>query len=545
MRVSLPRLWAAVERRWRAHRTTRRRAREFGVWVFEGLERRWALSALPAVQMLSANTNDSKSVTVEYRINQVPDPAAPLQLGIYRSSNGQFDQSDSAVGIATLSSRTGAFTVDASGGPATSLGTHRLTIPLPQGLPPFPEKPFVLVVADPGSLPARGGAGQTAAFRVQTIGIVTHGGLQNTSWKHGPPWELITAALMRRQGFDAVIPYNWVQQSGTPGSAIKQSARLAHMVFDAAAKFPPSNPVDLEFVGHSEGTVVNTYAIVALQRKMTPEIASGYIVDILLDPHAANNNVPGQQMSAGGVLGGIARAVVSGYQARASDPPVFIPSAVDEADVFFQHSQAPAIGIYNLWGQVPVKSHGAPVHYYNLTAMGSTHSGKTGVNYWFANFIAPSLGNQAPLVHELQLNGQVDRAQSPAAAARTEAPWVRRTENPRSTRIYGPATIVHTNQPEFSGTAAPGSIVRLKLGPAGRPTMPVVAGVTRATAAGEWSLIPRQPIRNGEYRTLVTAFARNLATRPGLAIVPTQPLGRLVVDATMASTEHRPPAAQV
>ncbi len=91
---------------------------------------------------------------------------------------------------------------------------------------------------------------------------------------------------------------------------------------------------------------------------------------------------------------------------------MYIPSVVDQAQVFFQHSQSTAGEIYNLWGQVPVKSDGAVVHYYNLTDMGVTHSGKTGVNYWFRNFIAPTLGNQAPLVQELQLNGQIDNAES-------------------------------------------------------------------------------------------------------------------------------------
>ena len=178
------------------------------------------------------------------------------------------------------------------------------------------------------------------------------------------------------------------------------------------SKFPANDPVDLEFIGHSEGTVVNTYAIVTLQGEMTPQLKSGYIEDTLLDPHAANNNVPGQQMSFGGALGGIARAIVTNYQAEAKDPPAFVPSIVDQAQVFFQHSQATASAIYNLWGQVPVKSDGPVVHYYNLTDMGVTHSGKTGVNYWFRDFIAPTLGDQAPLIQKLQLNGQIDNAES-------------------------------------------------------------------------------------------------------------------------------------
>ena len=42
-----------------------------------------------------------------------------------------------------------------------------------------------------------------------TIGIVTHGGIQDPSWTHGPPWELETAYMMRHEGFDSVIAYNW------------------------------------------------------------------------------------------------------------------------------------------------------------------------------------------------------------------------------------------------------------------------------------------------------------------------------------------------
>ena len=51
------------------------------------------------------------------------------------------------------------------------------------------------------------------------------------------------------------------------------------------------------------------------------------------------------------------------------------------------------------------------MHYYNLTDMGVTHSGKKGVALWYRNFIVPTLGNQAPLIQELQLDGQIDNAQ--------------------------------------------------------------------------------------------------------------------------------------
>jgi hypothetical protein len=527
----------------RGARTARRRARTSRVCSSEALEPRLAMSATtsaPAIQMISATTTDSKSVTINYQVNSAAAPTTPIQLGIYRSSDNQFDSSDALVATVTLAAPgsaplPGAITLDQNGQPAAAVGTHELKIPLAQGLPPYPDKPYVLVVADPSSPSATADPQLTASFRVYTIGIVTHGGIQDPSWKHGPPWQLETADMMRHEGYDAVIAYNWVLQSGTPGQAIKQSPRLARIILDVASRFPANAPVDLDFIGHSEGTVVNTYAIVTLAREMTPQLTSGFIKDTLLDPHAANSNLPGQQMSFGGALGGLARLIVTNYQSKANDPPAMIPSVVDEAQVFFQHSQSSASGIYNLWGQVPVKSDGPLVHYYNLTDMGVTHSGKTGVNYWFRDFIAPTLGDQAPLVKELQLNGRIENAQSPASPALSQNTLVGQANSARADRVYGPAAIVQSDQPEFSGTAAPGSIIRLALGPARDPSQLNLAGVTTATSTGQWSLTPDRPLKDGQYRTLVTAFSRELATRKGLAIVPTQPLGRLVVDASPGS----------
>ena len=88
--------------------------------LIEGLEQRLAMSTttVPAVEMLSATTTDSKSVTIEYRVNTPPDASSPIQFGVYRSSNGQFDASDSLVATVTLSSpgsasSAGAITLDA------------------------------------------------------------------------------------------------------------------------------------------------------------------------------------------------------------------------------------------------------------------------------------------------------------------------------------------------------------------------------------------------------------------------------------------------
>ncbi len=485
----------------------------------ERLEQRTPLSASPAVVMLSATTSDSQSVTIDYTVNQARTAAQPLQFGVYRSSTSQFGPDASLVDVVTLgpANPAGAPPLDSSGQSALAPGTHQVTLSLPGGLPPFPQKPYVLVVADPSSPAATTNPQETAAFRVYTIGVVTHGGIQDPSWTHGPPWELQTAYMMKHEGYDSVIAYNWALLSSTPGEAIKQSPRLARFIMHAASTFPPSAPVDLQLIGHSEGTVVNTYALVKLSTELTPGLKAGYIDDTLLDPHAANNNVPGKQYSNAGVLGGLANTLISNYQGTANDPRAYVPAIVDQAQVFYQHNNAAASAIYNLWGQVPVVSMGPVVHYYNLSPTGATHSGNTGVALWYRNFIAPTLGDQAPLEQALQLNGRID---APASVASSH---------------HIPITTVATNQPGFSGTAAPGSQIRLYLGPVNRPSSIGLAAWTRADSQGVWTMTTRRPLHSGRYRAVVNAFSRTLRTRPGLTVVPTAPLGLLYVEAPRGS----------
>jgi len=465
--------------------------------------------------MLSATQTDSRSITIDYQVNQPPTTNEPIQFGIYRSSASQFDSNATLVDTWTVSTPTqvqpGAL-VDNAGQPAAAAGDHQLTIPLPNGLPIDPQKPYVLVVADPGSPSATTNPGQTASFRTYTIAVVTHGGLQNTHWKYGPAWEVETAAILQKQGYDSVIAYNWVAASDVPGRAAMQGPRLAGEILAAASQFPASDPVDLQFIGHSEGAVVNTEAMLALQGEMTPQLKAGYIEDTMLDPHPASNSVPGQEYSVtSGPLGWLAQAEISSFQSRAKDPGVLVPSIVNDAQVFYEHtSAANSHGVnndlYNLWGEVPVKG---PAHYYNLTAAGATHAGNTGVNQWYANFVAPTLGNQAPLVQTLQLNGQIDGA--------------------------APGMALSSRQPAFSGTAAPGSTIRLYIGPASKPSQIGPAGWTKADASGNWSLVTNRPLANGQYRAVAMAFSRSLATRRALAVVPTLPLGAFVVDAAPGS----------
>ena len=74
----------------RAQKTAKRRARSFAVPTNERLEPKLVMSAMaatPAIQMLSATTTDSKSVTIQYQVNEAPGPTSPIQIGLYRSSN--------------------------------------------------------------------------------------------------------------------------------------------------------------------------------------------------------------------------------------------------------------------------------------------------------------------------------------------------------------------------------------------------------------------------------------------------------------------------
>ena len=206
---------------------------------------------------------------------------------------------------------------------------------------------------------------------------------------------------------------------------------------------------------------------------------------------------------------------MTSYQ-RANDPPVFIPPGVDAAQVFYQHNPASRHGgIYNL-GQVPVPNlSGNPVAYYNLTAAGAIHSGNYGISLWYRNFVAPTLGDQAPLLQELQLKASIDQSTVlPLANASAVAQW--------RVKAWGATPAVEGLRVEFSGTAAPGSTVRVDLGPAADPSVVSSAGVTHADVGGSWSVLIDLP-HKGVYRAIAMAYSPALRTRPALAIVPVDP----------------------
>ncbi|SIO22532.1 hypothetical protein SAMN05444166_3092 [Singulisphaera sp. GP187] len=476
----------------------------------EALERRELQAALgSAVVLDSLSTLDSQGVTVEYDVLNA-DHGQPFELGIYRSSDDRFDAGDQTVATLMVGGP-GTPARDDLGAAPLAEGHHRLTLALLGGLPPTPEQPYVLAVADPSRALSGGAEGEnTVAFRKYTIGVLTHGGFQTMSWKdRGAPWALQMAKSLQAQGYDAVIPYNWVAESRTPGAAAKQGPRVARLVELAANQAPAGEPVDVHFIGHSEGTVVNSVAIRYLEKNEPESLARGFMKATLLDPHAANNNAPGgrQYSVSKGLIGDLARWIMDGYQKKAKDPLPVVWDNVDAADVYYQRTPISAAkgsnnGIYNLWGQVPVPVQGdTPVRYYNLTGVGISHTGYVNVVDWYQVHVVPTLGENSPFTDPSLLSGE------PAPGS--------------------DATQVRT--PTFQGTAAPGTRLSLRAAPRAS-SQPIVLGDVVADADGKWSLTSR-PLPDGRYHVRAKGVAVADPKWPRVLVIPKTTIGTITVDA--------------
>ena len=268
---------------------------------------------------------------------------------------------------------------------------------------------------------------------------------------------------------------------------------------------------------------------------MTPQLAAGCIEDTLLDPHAANNAVPGQAIRrASGLLGRLAKARSTATRPGPTIRPCSSPRGSIRAQVFYQHNPASQHhgvnqGIYNLWGQVPVPNlSGHPVAYYNLTAAGATHSGNYGVSLWYRNFVAPTLGDQAPLIQSLRLEGQ--HRPVPRCLPRGEHPARRRVREslgPGAARGGLPCGVLRHRRARLDGPRLPraGGKPLRRSPPPGRP---------RPMPAGVWTLTTRplheRPLSGRRHGV----FPPSSRTRPGLTIVPMVPLGSFSVQARRA-----------
>jgi hypothetical protein len=401
----------------------------------EALEPRSLLAVAPAqIQMLAATTLDSKGVTVTYQVEGTA-PAGPIALAVGRSATPTAGPGDMPVGRATISPAQ----LDSAGNPATAPGQHTVTVPLAGGLPDNPEHPYVVVVADP----ADPGASE-ASFRVFTIGVIVHGGAEPSSAeKYGPAWEPRLAGALRAEGYDFVIPYVWASQSWTAGEAAKQVPKLARIIANAAAMAPAGDVVDLHVIAHSEGTVVASRALQALQPP--PALAQGWVELTLLDPYPATKSGGPQWSATSGVVNNLVHGIMDTYQGWAHDPVPYVPAIVDDAQVVYQKTPIglAKAGLVNFWGRVPVAAApGVPVHYASLTGPGVSHSGDFDVRDWYWKNLVPLLGDGPAFFNPALLTA-------------------------------APATPGHGGL-DFSGTASPGASVEVFTLPPGsavrRPT---------------------------------------------------------------------------
>jgi hypothetical protein len=374
--------------------------------TLEVLEDRTLLSTGTDIQMLSDRTADSQSLTFDYAIvNQ--DLGQPFDVGLFRSQDttGSNEIELADVVISANQAQIGSTIVPVAN--ALAVGSHEVTVPLANGLPPDPALPYVIADANPGhTVPETDGANDTnnsAYFRTYTIGVVTHGYIFSGKFADASWVTAMANALQVEDHYDVAIAFNWANASNKaiPGVTIQEGARMARMVEAAATNLPlgPNDTVDVHFIGHSRGAVVISQALEDLQNTRVSALQEGYLWMTMLDPHPANNNLrkSGDGFSAqNSIVGNLAVSQYRQFQAAAQDPQVVVPPDVDYADDYFQHTAADTFPsssterVLNLWGENHVIDHSAqPVHYTSLTSPGLGHSE---VHDWYMAQIIPQLG---------------------------------------------------------------------------------------------------------------------------------------------------------
>ena len=487
--------------------------------ALDNLEGRQLLDAAPVaadIAVLHAMTPDSHQVVVDYQIQGAPVDRA-FDIAIVRSADDKLSPDDQVVATYHVA------------GPS-ALGSHQATISVPGGLTINPKHPYVLAVADPtGQVPESNRANDVAAFRKASVVIVTHGGLQSTPGDRVPAWVNRLDGDLAAQGFDVVFPFNWVGVSKDAGAASKQGPRLAAQIEKLVSQFPANEPVDLHFIGHSEGAVVNSLALQKLEENPPPRVASGYIQETMLDPHAANNGFPRRQYSVkNSFMGDMAKRLINQFQSKAKDPFVSVPAIVDSADVYYQHTYfAQAEGTsrdsqwFNLWGQVPVKGPGTAT-YTDLTGPGISHSGDFSPVDWYQIHIVPTLGDGQTFPGGSLIKGQLDPADGTTAL---EPPNLRRRQ-PTPDQVLPLAMVSHSARPRFVGTAFPGADVWLTAVGAGRR---INLGQTVVGADGTWE-ITAPHLADGQYKVTLRGNVPASPALPHVASTPRSTLGTLTVE---------------
>jgi hypothetical protein len=352
----------------------------------EQLEDRIAPSASPLLQMTYATTPDARAISVNYTISNASIAGQDLTFNVYRSA-----------AYASLSGAQllGTATVPGSDSADLSIGSHqgvRLALTAPNGQPltsltPNPALPYIVVVANPnGSIAEDPSSNNTASFETHVLGVIAHGlELNPLLYLHNavPSWETQMAAALRQiDGYQAVIPFNWVRLSILPFPlAIELAAsQLYQQVVaeaDALAGQHPGDVVDINFIGHSRGTVVISEVLQDLVGTNDPALRGGYLEMTLLDPHPANSRFSKFSWDPFIPIANEFAALVVAFEFLAHDPQVVVPSNVQQTQLFDQQTPAAQLGfpslseiLLNFWGEtasaLPDQS-AQPIEEKNLT----------------------------------------------------------------------------------------------------------------------------------------------------------------------------------
>jgi hypothetical protein len=352
----------------------------------EQLEDRLLLSGAPNIQMTFATTTDSRTISVNYTISGGSFAGQNLSFNIYRTA-----AYDSLSGSQLL----GTATIPASDSADLGLGSHtgvKLSLTAPNGQPvtaltPNTALPFIVVVANSD--------GSSASFETHVLGVIAHGlefdptlVLDNSV----PGWETQMAAdLQQRDGYQAVIAFNWIRLSVLPFPFAVQMAgqELYQQVVAEANQLAGQHPgdvVDINFIGHSRGTVVVSEVLQDLVGTTDPALRGGYMQMTLLDPHPANPAY--SQFSWASFLpgGNDLAALVFAFELLTRDPQVVIPPNVEQVLEFDEQTPAGSLGFLfndilefwlNLWGELPaaIPNHSAQA----IEAMSLTNVSAPGI----------------------------------------------------------------------------------------------------------------------------------------------------------------------
>jgi hypothetical protein len=231
------------------------------------------------------------------------------------------------------------------------------------------------------------GTVREAHFRKFVLGGLVHGFRGLGQLTGLPAWEPQTAKdLVNIDGYNQVIQFDWTATSNIPlpGLAVAAGNQLYSQIASTADALVHNfghagDVVDLHLIGHSRGAVVISQALQDLVGTTDPVLAGGYKVMTVLDPHPGSNafNNPGYSAGTGPLAALAAGALILG-SAGTQDPQVVIPSNVNAAQDYFQHTPASAFSgtfdpevILNPWGEDPgllINRSGVPITSVDLTS---------------------------------------------------------------------------------------------------------------------------------------------------------------------------------